>query len=91
MGSIGVDHHLSGGVPKGQACTNSRRGFTHFNPYLPIQLSCDASPYGVGAVISHILLNGEDKPIAFPSRALNKAEKNCAQLEREALSIDFAT
>ena len=62
---------------------------THFNPSLPIQLACDASPYGVGAVISHVLPNGQDKPIAFASRTLNKAESNYAQLEREALSIIF--
>ncbi|XP_034561964.1 uncharacterized protein K02A2.6 [Notolabrus celidotus] len=62
---------------------------THFNPKLPLQLACDASPYGVGAVISHVLPNGEDKPIAFASRTLNKAESNYAQLEREALSIVF--
>uniref|UniRef100_A0A3P9B0X6 Activating signal cointegrator 1 complex subunit 3 n=1 Tax=Maylandia zebra TaxID=106582 RepID=A0A3P9B0X6_9CICH len=62
---------------------------THFNPKFPIQLACDASPYGVGAVISHILPNGEERPIAFASRTLNTAESNYAQLEREALSIVF--
>ncbi|KAJ7995326.1 hypothetical protein DPEC_G00243390 [Dallia pectoralis] len=62
---------------------------THFDPALPIQLACDASPYGVGAVVSHIMPNGEEKPIAFASRTLNKAECNYAQIEREALSIVF--
>ncbi|TWW72813.1 hypothetical protein D4764_15G0002070 [Takifugu flavidus] len=58
---------------------------THFNPSLALQLACDASPYGVEAVLSHVMPNGEEKPIAFASRALNKAESNYAQLEREAL------
>ncbi|KAJ8348953.1 hypothetical protein SKAU_G00275420 [Synaphobranchus kaupii] len=31
---------------------------THFDPALPLQLACDASPYGVGAVVSHIMPNG---------------------------------
>nr|XP_061795480.1 uncharacterized protein K02A2.6-like [Nerophis lumbriciformis] len=62
---------------------------THFNPSYPIQLACDASPYGVGAVISHVFPNGDERPIAFASRTLNKAESNYAQLEREALSIIF--
>ncbi|XDV15015.1 hypothetical protein PO909_015169 [Leuciscus waleckii] len=62
---------------------------THFNPALPVQLACDASPYGVGAVVSHIMPSGEEKPIAFASRTLSKAECNYAQIEREALAIVF--
>ncbi|RXN16546.1 putative protein K02A2.6-like protein [Labeo rohita] len=62
---------------------------THFNPNLPLQLACDASPYGVGAVISHIMPSGEERPIAFASRTLNKSESKYAQIEREALGIIF--
>lgn len=32
----------------------------HFNPKLPLQLACDASPYGVETVVSHIMPNGEE-------------------------------
>ncbi|KAG1935337.1 K02A2.6-like [Pimephales promelas] len=62
---------------------------THYNPALPIQLGCDASPYGVGAVLSHVMPSGEERPIAFASRTLNSAESNYAQIEREALAIVF--
>lgn len=62
---------------------------THFNPKLPLQLACDALPYGVGAVISHIMPSGEERPISFASRTLNKAESKYAQIEREALGIIF--
>ncbi|CAM4584726.1 unnamed protein product [Caretta caretta] len=62
---------------------------THFDPSLPLQLACDASPYGVGAVMSHIMPSGEARPIAFASRTLSKAETNYAQIEREALGIIF--
>ena len=47
----------------------------HFDSSLPIILSCDASPYGVGAVLSHQISNTEEKPIAFASRSLAAAEK----------------
>lgn len=62
---------------------------THFDQSLPLQLATDASPFGVGAVVSHIMPNATEKHIAFASRTLNKAESNYAQIEREALSIVF--
>ena len=41
---------------------------THYNPDLPVRLICDSSAYGLGAVISHVMENGEERPIAFASR-----------------------
>lgn len=62
---------------------------THFDPKLPLQLACDASPYGVGAVVSHIMPNGVERPIDFASRTLSKAGSKYAQIECEALGIVF--
>ena len=38
---------------------------THYDPSKPMVLSCDASPYGMGAVLSHISDSGQEMPVAF--------------------------
>lgn len=55
----------------------------------PIVVAADASPYGVGAVLSH-LINGQEKPVLFASCSLNNAQKNYSQVHKEALAIIFA-
>ena len=61
----------------------------HYDSALPIRLAADASAYGVGAVISHVLPNGNEKPIAFVSTTLSPTEHNYAQIEKEAVALIF--
>lgn len=61
----------------------------HYGGNKQLKLACDASAYGLGAVISHIMDNGDERPIAFASRTLAPSEKNYAQLEKEALALIF--
>ena len=52
---------------------------------------CDASPYGVGAVLSQIDEQGVERPVSYVSRTLSQAERNYSQLEKEALALIFGT
>ena len=61
---------------------------THFDLSKPLILTCDAAPYGVGAVLSH-QVGEDDLPIAFASHSLAPAEKNYSQIDKEALAIVF--
>ena len=53
----------------------------HYDVNLPIKLACDASSYGIGAVLSHVIPGGEEHPVAFASRTLSASEKLCAVRE----------
>ena len=60
-----------------------------FDPNLPLLLPCDASAYGVGAVLAHRMPDSTEKPIGYASRTLNFAERNYSQLKKEGLSCIF--
>ena len=53
-------------------------------------LLMQASNYALGAILSQNK-NGEDLPIAYASRTLNKHEENYSTIEKELLSVVWAT
>ena len=69
---------------------SSSQVLTFYDPNLPLQVASDASSFGLGAVLSHILPSGEERPVEFVSRTLSKTERNYSQIEKEALSIIWA-
>ena len=74
---------------KQRSNSSHRKCLSILTPDKALIISCDASPYGVGAALSHQFSEGNEKPIAFASRTLAPAERKYAQLEKEGRAILF--
>ncbi|XP_026319241.1 uncharacterized protein LOC113229771 [Hyposmocoma kahamanoa] len=74
---------------KVKAILSSENVLTHYDPDAKLILTVDASPTGLGAVLSQIGKDGHERPVCYASRTLNSAEKNYSQIQREATAIIF--
>lgn len=57
----------------------------YYNPNKMVELIVDASPVGLGAILTQ-----ENKVVAYASRSLSSIESRYSQTEREALGIVWA-
>ena len=62
---------------------------TNIDEHLDVRLACDASAYGIGVVVSHVLPNGTEKPVSFASHIISTAESKYSQIEKEAFAYVF--
>ena len=72
---------------KGKVLLRSVELQVHFDPAKELILATDASDYGVGAVLSHKMEGGTERPVGYISRSLNETERNYLPLEKNALAI----
>ena len=67
----------------------SSKLLVHYDPNLDLVLACDASAYGVGAMLAHRFPDATKRPIGYVSCSLSPSEQNYLQLEKEGLSCVF--
>ncbi|CAL4075716.1 unnamed protein product [Meganyctiphanes norvegica] len=73
---------------------SSAATLAHYDDNLPLVLTTDASPVGLGACLSHkVEEDGKTflKPLYYASCSLKASEKNYAQVDREGLAVFWAT
>ncbi|KAK9730859.1 RNase H-like domain found in reverse transcriptase [Popillia japonica] len=67
----------------------SDKFLAYYDANLPLVLAVVASPYGVGALLSRIYPNGEEKPLHYASQTPSPTQQRYSQVDREAYAIIF--
>lgn len=67
----------------------SPRVLAHYDANEQIVLACDASQYGLSAILSHRYKDGTERPIAYTSHTIPKKELSRTILYKKAMAIVF--
>ena len=67
----------------------SNQFVTRFDPNFKLILACDASKYGIGAMLAHCMEDSTEKPTGHASPTLTTAERNYSKLEKEGFACIF--
>jgi hypothetical protein len=62
----------------------------HYDPKAKLIITSDASPTGVGVILSQVGADNRERPVAFGSRKLSSTEVAYSQIEKEGLAIIVA-
>ena len=63
----------------------SANSMAYFNPTAYTQVIVDASPVGLGAILTQEQSDGSFKPVIYASRSLTDVERRYSQTEKEAI------
>lgn len=61
----------------------------HYDDRKPMLLVCDAFPYGLCALLSHVEYNGREAPLCYASRTLTATERIYEQLDKRGPGDNF--
>ena len=86
---MALDGRASEILERHTACIIKRNNVGIFQPSLETALLADASPTGIGAILTQKenSTNAIPRVICYSSRTLSEMEKRYSQIEREALAI----
>ena len=68
----------------GKDCTTA-----FYDPSKRTRVTVDASPVGLGAILSQFDSDDNERIVAYASRSLSKVEQRYSQMEKEALGVVF--